>query len=523
MGQLIQDLLAPNDQVIETHISWVLLRGDDVFKIKKPVALGFLDFSGLEQRRAACEAERELNARLAPGVYLSCVPVTRDLQGRHRFGGEGEPVEWAVHMKRLPLADRADVRLAHGRLDARCLEQVAERLAEFHASARCDETTTAFGSVATIATNVRENFEQTRDRLERFISAQQAEEMEVWQTAFLDTHGERFEARQHAGRVRDGHGDLRLEHVYFGPGDEVLVLDCIEFNDRFRFADVCADIAFLAMDLAWHDRPELAERFLASYAQQTNDYELYRLVDFYESYRAFVRGKIASISAVDPQSPHDVRQRATEEARKYFLLAQASERRALVPPRVVAVGGIIASGKSTVAGALGARLAVPVLEADRTRKALLGVASTDPLHVPAWSGPYAPGQTERTYDELWRRADAVLASGRSVIIDASFRSRAKRLAARELARRHDVPFLFVECQVDQAVCRWRLHQRARSASTSDGRLEIFDDFVASWERVDELAESEHQVLETTQPIASNLQVLLDRLGIETPSRVPAYL
>ena len=512
MNPILKDLASPGDEIIETHISWVLLGEHEVWKIKKPVSLGFLDFSTLERRREACEAEVELNRRLAAGVYRACVPITRDSTGRHQVGGDGEPVEWAVHMARLPLDQRADIRLAEGSLAAGDLDRIASRLAAFHAAATSDDETARFGSVEVISANVRENFEQTRDSLHAYLDPQQADEIEAWQTGFLNHHTDLFASRRSAGRVRDGHGDLRLEHVYLGADGEILVLDCIEFNPRFRFADVCADIAFLAMDLAWHDRPDLAERFLAGYARASDDYELYLLVDFYESYRAFVRGKIAAFVAADPQCSYEARQRANEEARKYFLLAQASGRRSLVPPRLIAVGGIIASGKSYVSEQLGAKLSAPVIEADRTRKAMLGLEPTAPLHVAAWSGPYSEEQTERNYEELWRRADAVLSSGRSVIIDASFRSHKMRRAAGDLAQRHGVPFLFVECRAREALCRRRLMKRAKSAGTSDGRLEIFDDFVAAWEPTYELAESEHLILDTALPIELNLKKLLDRLG-----------
>ena len=513
MNPVLRDLTLPGDEIIETHISWVLLREHDVWKIKKPVSLGFLDFSTLEKRFAACKAEVELNRRLAADVYRACVPITRDSAGRHQLGGEGEPVEWAVHMVRLPTDQRADIRLAEGRLKAEDLKRIADRLAAFHAAAKSDRQTARFGSVEVISANLRENFEQTRHSLPTILNPQQADEIEAWQTGFLERHADLFASRQTDGRVRDGHGDLRLEHIYLGTEGEILVLDCIEFNHRFRFADICADIAFLAMDLAWHDRPDLAERFLADYARASNDYGLYLLVEFYESYRAFVRGKIASFVAQDPQSSYETRQRMSKEARKYFLLAQAAGRRSLMPPRLIAIGGIIASGKSSVSEKLGAKLLAPVIEADRTRKATLGLEATTPLHVAAWSGPYSAEQTERTYEELWKRADAVLSSGRSVIIDASFRCRAMRQAAGKLAQRHGVPFLFVECRADHALCRQRLKERAHSAATSDGRLEIFDDFVAAWEPAHEVAEHEHLVLDTTLPIELNLEKLLGHLGM----------
>ena len=511
MTHFLDDLLEPGDDVIETHISWVLLRGDDVFKIKKPVSLGFLDFGSLDLRRRACDAETQLNERLAPGVYHGRVPITVDADGHHQLGGDGTIVDWAVHMSRMAEADRADVRLAEGRLDAAAVKHIARRLAAFHAAARYDSETTHYGSIEVISGNVKENFDQTRDRLHRYIDPRQASEIEAWQIGFLSARADLFQARRSAGHVRDGHGDLRLEHVYLDAHDEVIVLDCIEFSPRFRFADVCADIAFLAMDLTWHDRSDLAEVFLAEYARETDDYELYRLVDFYESYRAFVRGKIASITAEDASFSHPVRERAAGEARKYFLLAQASERRALVPPRIVAFGGLIATGKSTLARNLGDQLAAPVLEADRTRKFLLGVAPTDPVHVPTWSGAYSEEQTQRTYDELLRRADAVLSSGRTVLLDASFRSRAARQAASELARRHGVSFLFVECRTRREVCMERLRERERSASTSDGRREIFDEFAAAWETTDELPASQHLVLDTALSLEANLETLQQRL------------
>ena len=521
MESLIQDLLRPTDQLVETHISWVLLRGQDVYKLKKPVSLGFLDFSSPAKRRAACEAEVRLNRRLAPRVYRGCVPVTRDASGRHRIGGPGKTVDWAVHMARLAEGTRADVLLSEDRLDASYLAQIAERLAAFHATARCDAETSRFGTIEAIATNVKENFEQTRETLETYLDSTEADEVEAWQLDFLQRHEGLFAARRRDGRVRDGHGDLRLEHIYLGGEDGVasteegvVIVDCIEFNQRFRYADVCADVAFLAMDLAWHGRPDLAERFLAAYARAANDYQLYPLVDFYESYRAFVRGKIASLVAEDPNLPTPARQRLAADARRYYLLALASERRALLPPRVVAVGGIIATGKSTVAGALGAELASPVIEADRTRKALLGVPSTEPLHEHAWSGAYAPEFTGKVYAELLERGDAVLRSGRTVILDASFRSREARTAARRLADRHGVPFLFVECRAEREVCRQRLACREQERSVSDGRLEIFDDFVARWKPVDELPNAERLVLDTTKPLAANLERLRERLGVE---------
>jgi aminoglycoside phosphotransferase family enzyme/predicted kinase len=491
----------------ETHISWVFLAGDDVYKVKKPVSLGFLDFSTREKRREACEAEVRLNRRLAKDVYRGVVPITLDRDGRHRFGGEGQPVDFAVHMRRLPDERRADARLAQGELSLSDVELVAERVERFHRECGPSESAAPFGTVAAIRFNVLENFEQTKSSISEYLDAHQVKELEAWQVAFLDAHAEWFEERVRSGRIRDGHGDLRLEHVYLDARSEVTSLDCIEFNERFRFADVCADVVFLAMDLAWHGRVDLAEAFIARYAREAGDYDLYPLVDFYQSYRAFVRGKIASMTAHDESASLGARERAKAQARRYFLLALASERRPLVPPMVVAVGGVIASGKSTIANALGREMPSPVVDADRTRKELAGVAAFHPLPESPWAGFYSEEFTRKVYSELRRRASAVLASGRPVVLDASFRARAHRAEAKALARSKGVPFVFVECRAPDELCRERLQAREKESSVSDGRIALFDDFARSWEPVDELSPSEHVVLDTRSSVAENLATL----------------
>ncbi len=493
---LKQDLGGEDIDLEETHISWVFLAERDVWKVKKPVDLGFLYFTTPSKRREACEAEVRLNRPLAPDVYRGFVPITLDSRGRHRFGGPGRAVDWAVHMVRLPLADRADTRLTEGRLKDEHLQRVAKRLAAFHAAAEHGASVARFGTVDAIERNVRENFDQTRASVDTYVGAEQAEEIERTQLAFLRDHGSWFDDRIRHNRVRDGHGDLRLEHVYLDQHERVTVIDRIEFNERFRYADVCADVAFLAMDLAWHGRVDLAERFLGFYARESGDFDLYRLINFYESYRAYVRGKVLSFLAEDTGIDTPLRARAAREARRFFLLALASERPGIVAPRLIAVGGHIAAGKSTVAEALSAQLAAPVVDTDRTRKQMLGVAPTEKVHVAPFSGAYDPTISERVYDEVLRRAEMVLASGRTVILDASFRTAASRRAAVELARSARVPFTFFECRVPDEVGRRRLRRRELEAGVSDGRLEIFDAVAARWEPVDELPAEQHVVVRT---------------------------
>lgn len=491
----------------ETHISWVFMGTDAVFKVKKPVDYGFLDFSTRDKRRAACEAEVELNGRLSADVYRGVAPVTLEANGRHQIGGQGEVVDWAVHMRRLADDVRADTLLERGELGVPEVDRMATLIARFHAECRFDEETAAFGAPSVIEGNVRENFEQTR--LDGLLTDAEAAEIESVQLAFLRHAASTLAARIEAGRIRDGHGDLRLEHFYLEgeDRDDLRVLDCIEFNERFRYADVCADVAFLSMDLAWRGRVDLAERVIATYARETSDFDLYGVVDFYESYRAYVRGKVATFLLNDEDAPVALRERARKEARRYFLLALAAERRPVLPPVVVALGGLLAAGKSTIADRLGAILGAPAINTDRVRKHMLGATATTKVYESAWQGAYDPAFTVEVYAEVYRSAQAVIASGRPVIVDASFRSRSRRAEARRAAEAAGVPFVFVECTAPHDVLRQRLRERVLRDSVSDGRLEIFDDFVASWEAVDELPTAEHVVLDTTLPIEENLERL----------------
>ena len=514
---LTSDLEAQGFELIETHISWVFLGRQDVFKVKRPVDFGFLDFTSLEKRRMACEAELRLNRRLAPNVYLGVVPITLEPDGSHRIGGEKDPVEWAVHMRRLREDERADILLKGGALTGAHVDALAAHIVAFHREARCDGETSRHGTVDVIRRNVTENFEQTRETIGDYLSPTQAAEIEAWQRKVLEDETT-FESRIATGRVRDGHGDLRLEHVYFQDNDSIAIIDCIEFNDRFRYADTCADIAFLSMDLTWNGRPDLAERLLGRYARLSNDYDLYSVVNFYESYRAFVRGKIASFVAADPLTTTIVLSRAVEEARRYLLLSLAFERPSLVPSRLIAVGGMIGSGKSTVANLIADLLSAPVVSSDETRKHLMGHGPDESLRSKAWTGAYSSDSTHATYEEVLRRAGVVLRSGRPAIIDASFRSRSMRNAARNLAQARGAPFLMVECVAPSQVCIARLGARGERHE-SDARPEIFREFAASFEPMIELTQGEHARIDTSLAVDETKKQLERMLGSTAPPPV----
>lgn len=502
MGSLREDLGTGRD-VRETHISLVFMDRDSVWKIKKPVNFGFLDFTSLDLRRAACEAEVHLNRRLAADVYRGVVPVWRGADGHYHVGPQkpgDELAEWAVAMRRLRDATRADELLRLNQLSPGHVQRLARHLAQFHGSAHADSSIAQFGEVEVILRNVQENFEQTREALPNYLSSAEARELEMRQLSFIEQHADWLRQRAAEGYIRDCHGDLRLEHVYFEQA--IQVIDCIEFNDRFRYGDTCSDLAFLAMDLTHHERNDLAELLVAQYAQEAGDYSMFRVLDFYESYRAMVRAKVTILSQPSSAQPDARASRRNAEARRYLLHALASQRSFVVPQRLVAVGGLIASGKSTVSKRLRHLLHCPVVDSDRTRKTLHRVGYTDRLAHGAFDGAYSQEATERVYDAVFERADHVLQSGRSVIVDASFRRAAQRARLGELAKRHGIPFTFIECSVPRSTALQRLQKRAQAPSISDGDLQVYDRFAATWEQVDELPPEAHLRLNTAQPTST---------------------
>lgn len=505
---LADDLSGQGLQMEQTHISWVFLGEREVWKIKKPVNFGFLDYGTLEKRKRACEAEVQLNRRFSPDVYLGVVPVVLDWKGHHILGGEGDPVEWAVHMVRLPDSHRGDMLLEAGCLSLLQLRRLAERLAAFHAAWPGNDTTKQFGSPEAVGRNMEENFNQSRSYIAGILGPEEARELESGLGHWMYRLEPMFLERMRTGRVRDGHGDLRLSQIYFDDRDRPDILDCIEFNKRFRYGDVCSDIAFLSMDLACRGRTDLAENILAAYAWASGDFDLYAVVDFYQCYRACVRGKVAAILAAEPETPAPARKLSEDKAHRHFLFALSQLRRIPTKPPVIAVGGGIATGKSTLSSRLGELLAAPVLSSDLTRKQMAGL---DPLEKKAegmWQDLYAPAFTEKVYAEVLRRARVVWQSGRPVVIDASFRTRAHRKAIEAAARDAGHSFLFLECRADPELCRDRLRRRDLAPSVSDGRESMFEEFLAAWEPADEMHPAEYAVLDTSCPIEETLAGVL---------------
>lgn len=304
-------------ELVQTHISFVFLTNTFAYKIKKAVNMGFLDFTTLEKRRFFCEKELELNRRLCGDMYREVVPINK--ADTIKMKGAGETVEYAVKMKRMPQEKMMSRLLEKNKVDGVLVDRIAKVIAEFHSKAETNRRISEFGSLAVIETNWKENFEQTEEFVGKTISTEEFTLIHEKVQDFMKRKVFLFEKRIAGDRVRDCHGDIHSGNIFIT--DRIYIFDAIEFNDRFRYSDVAADVAFLAMDLEFKDHTILSDLFVRKYVEYSGDKELMKLLPFYKCYRACVRGKVTSFKLKDPSISSEDKNAATEEAKAYFKLA----------------------------------------------------------------------------------------------------------------------------------------------------------------------------------------------------------
>jgi uncharacterized protein len=500
-------------EVRETHISLVFLTDDYAYKIKKPVNLGFLDFSTIDRRRFYCEQELILNRRLSSGVYLGIVTLRGEDQ-HYTFGERGQVIEYALKMRRLPADRSLEVLLQHDEVTPEMIQGIAQRLAVFHAEHALPKGSESFGTLEQVRADWEENFAQTADAIGRSLSRSTYTAIEQAVTRFMGRHAGWFVERVQEGRIRDCHGDLRAEHIYFEP-DQMQIIDCIEFNQRFRYIDVSSEVAFLAVDLERLGFPKTASSFVRAYVQDSNDVSLYRLLDFYRCYRAYVRGKVTSIR-LHTASSTELRAQLERRAHSYYELAARYAKR-LTQPVLILMMGIIASGKSTVAEGIAKALDLERFSSDRVRKELAGVAPETHQQLVYGTGLYHATMTRRTYDALADMACQVLGRGDSVVLDASFAKQAERRRMAQLAREMGAHCCLIECYAPETVLRARLRQRAHSpASISDAREGILDQFQRDYEPLSGDEGIWCVPLDTTQNLEECLQQALAAIQERKP-------
>ncbi|MGD2070368.1 MAG: phosphotransferase, partial [Gemmatimonadota bacterium] len=405
--------------MIQTHLSTVFLAGPYAYKVKKPVDFGFVDFSTLERRRHFCHEEVRLNRRLAPGVYHGVVPIVAAPEGLRVLDaplenpsatppipGGGEVVEWAVRMLRLPPERTLKSLLRRGELDgprgAALLERLARLLADFHRTARRGAEISRVADFEGVGATARENLDQLRDAVGATLRPEVLERLREGSERTLGALRTQIEERARENRPCDTHGDLRLGHVYLlGDGESggrIVIVDCIEFAARFRYADPVSDIAFLTMELEFEDRPDLARAFTDHYLRDAADPEGAALLPYWIAYRDIVRGKVRTLAARDPSISRPERVKSASRATRHFLralvrLAPEDER-----PVLVLLGGLPGVGKSQLARSLSEASDFTWIDTDRVRRELTGSLPAPEAPTVFEAGAYAPAWTERTYE-----------------------------------------------------------------------------------------------------------------------------
>jgi aminoglycoside phosphotransferase family enzyme len=305
-------------EMLQTHISFIFITDDLVYKVKKPVDFGFLDFTSLEKRQKYCQKEVELNARLSPEVYLGVVDIT-DEGDALVIDGEGDVVEYAVKMRRIPMDRLMETLLEKGELTAGMVADVAKKIADFHSMAATSKVIDNFGSQMVIKTNTDENFQQTENYIGKSITRRQFEAIKKYTNDFFKNRKGLITKRITENKIRDCHGDLHMQHICMT--DPIIIFDCIEFNDRFRYSDTAADIAFLAMDLDFHGERDFSQVLMEAYVKHSGDEDVYDMLNFYKIYRAYVRGKVISFQLDDVHISEQGKKTALDTAQRYFELA----------------------------------------------------------------------------------------------------------------------------------------------------------------------------------------------------------
>lgn len=461
-------------QIVETHISWVFLTDEYAYKLKKPVCFEFLDFSSPERRHRACLDEVRLNQRLAPDVYIAVLPITRGARNDLDLSGNGEEVDWVVQMQRLPANEALDVVLRDGRLTRERIQSIAKHLTNFYArllpkpispDVYCEalERHIRANGAALLGSVLADE-----SRVSRIQSAQ---------LRYLNVEAELICSRATAGRVVEGHGDLRPEHIYLN--GHPTVIDCIEFSEELRTVDIADELSFLGMECERLGDGGLGKSVFAEYQRVSGDHVPDSLLSFYRCYRAMVRAKVSLFRS--QQATDNMTVAASQLVGTYIDLADQYAKQ-LGPPTLLIIGGLMGSGKSTLAAKLADAFAIKLLSTDHIRHNLIGSSAAPEEYG---EGNYRPDMRGRVYDELFRQVDEQLKDGQSVILDGTFLSCCLRDRAYDIGNRNGAVSLHVQCTCPRPIAYARIEKRSETGqSESEARTELYDlqaqDFEPPW-------------------------------------------
>jgi uncharacterized protein len=500
---LIQQMLQPGFyphevtepiQLIQTHISYVLLTGDYAYKLKKAVNFGFLDFSTLEKRKHFCYEELRLNQRGAAELYLEVLPVTV-VDDQHHLGGTGKPVEYVLKMRQFPQDWLFSTLFEQGKLTEAHLEDLGRVVAEYHAQSPTNDYIRSFGEVPQVRAAIDENYQQTNKYIGGPQTQQQFEATKKYTDNFFVERPQVFTSRIENNFIRECHGDLHLRNMALWD-DKIALFDCIEFNEPFRFVDVMYDVAFTVMDLEARHRSDLANAFLNTYVEQTGDWEGLQVLPLYLSRQAYVRAKVTSFLLDDPNIPATAQEEAAKTAAAYYT--QAYDYTQPQQGKLILMSGVSGSGKSTTAKYLARKLPAIQIRSDAVRKHLGGIS----LQERGGDDLYTAEMTQKTYERLLNLGMMLAKQGFTVILDAKYDKQHLRQDAIAQAEKHQIPLQIVYCTAPVEVMRSRLAQR--TGDIADATVDLLP---LQLQQAEEFTPDEQpyvQVWDTTQPPESQL-------------------
>lgn len=497
-------------RLIETHISWVLLTGEFAYKLKRPVHYPFIDMRSPERRAVLCSEELRLNHRFAPELYLDVCKITA-INGRARMAGEGTAIEHALRMHQFRCEDGLDHLLESNRVEPRELEDFGRNLARIHSSLPVAQDQDDWGRPDTVRAQLLGNIAQCLQLCASLGTEAEVQSLGDPLSASFEAAQSWVAARRQAGHVRECHGDLHARNVV-RHGGRLVAFDCMEFEPAFRWIDVAEEVAFLLMDLKMREKRLLGNSFLRGYLAQSGDFELCRLLQVYGTQRALVRAKVAALEASNAFQPA-LRRRAVQEHEAYLACA----RRMLEPrhPILLMMFGTSGSGKTWLANRLAPSLGALHIRSDVERKRLAGLAANADSHSSHGHGIYSPDSNRRVHEHLVSCADAVLAGGMPVIVDATFARRDERGRFGELAARRGIELVVLHCQAPTPVLRARIDaRRAGGLDASEADVAVLDWQCAHAEPI-ATGESLNVIeVETTRPsiVAETLSAIASRKG-----------
>jgi aminoglycoside phosphotransferase family enzyme/predicted kinase len=492
-------------ELVQTHISYVFIAGAFVYKLKKAVRFSFVDAADIARRRRLCEDEIRLNRRLATDVYLGMFPIFR-AGAEFRLGGDSsahdehaEVVDYVIKMRRLPAECMLDRMLARREVDHSTIRALAAVVANFFATA---STTHGgkYGTASALWHRIVGEIMEVEPLVRLTLSADEFRIIQDFLRGFISTHWRMLNARAAAGRVREGHGDLRCEHICI-EGGKISIFDCVEFSERLRTCDIASEVAFLAMDLDRLGAPDLADELVGAIIDATHDEELPLPMPFYKCYRAVIRGVVESLRARQEPTDDRARESAIALAHRYFALACEYARSAA--PAIVVVCGLSGSGKSTVARALQYRWGFPIVSSDHTRKNLSSIPAETDAADAYRSGIYADSVTQATYAAMLDDARHILTEATGVILDATYQDPSHRKAVLELASRMNAPVLFLECHAEDGEIRRRLIERQKLGhNPSDADVNVYLRQVQDFVPLREIPTANHLIVDTWRPLSA---------------------